>query len=108
MPAVPLLHPLEVDQKSGVAGLPLWLCKPFDFEYSFRGALLQIEQALAKSAPAVHLLPPEEASEDFIEGRLVWGSREFSIYFEHALGYMAFSSPSLPDVQALQAAIQAA
>jgi hypothetical protein len=105
MPVVTLVRPLELDHKDGVASLTLWLCDPFDFGYSFRGALLRIEKALAASAPTTHSLPPREVNEDFIEGQLVWGSRTFSIYFEHALGYMQFSSPSLGDVQALQAAL---
>ena len=107
MPVVPLLYPLEIDHKDGVASLILWLCYAFDYEYSFRGALSQIDRALASSASTAHSLPPEEDSEDFIEGELVWGSRTFTIYFEHALGYMALSSSSLSDVQALRAAIEA-
>jgi hypothetical protein len=105
MPVIQPLRPLELDHKDGVASVTLWLCDPFDFEYSFRGALLQIEKALATSAPTTHSLPPKEVDEDFVEGQLIWGSRTFSVYFEHALGYMLFSSPSLADVQALEAAL---
>lgn len=108
MPVVSLLAPLEIKDRDGVVDLTLSLCEAFDYGYSFRQAILQIEQILAKSAPTTCSLPPREAGEDFVEGELVWGSRSFSIYFEHALGYMSFSSPSLPDVQALQAAILAA
>jgi hypothetical protein len=105
MPTISLRRPLELDHRDGLVSLTLWLCDPFDFEYSFRGALLQIEKALAAVAPTTHSLPPKEINEDFIEGQLIWGSRTFSIYFEHARGYMQFSSPSLADVQALQAAL---
>ena len=107
MPVVPLIAPLEIEHRDGGVDLTLWLCEAFDYGYSFRQAIRQIEQTLAKSAPATHSLPPEESNEDFIEGELVWGSRTFSIYFEHALGYMSFTSRSLPDVEALQVAIQA-
>lgn len=99
-----LLRPLQRDQRDGVASLTLWLCDPSDFEYSFRGALRRIENALATSAPTTHALPPEDANEDFVEGQLTWGSRAFSVYFEHALGYLEFSSYSLANVQALQTA----
>jgi hypothetical protein len=104
---IPLLSPLEITHRDGVVDLTLWLCDPADYDYSFRGALRQIEQILARSAPTTCSLPPHEMGEDFIEGQLVWGSRTFSIYFEHALGYMSFASRSLPDVEALQVAIQA-
>ncbi len=102
---VQLQRPLKIEHRNGVACLTLWLCEPFDCQYSFRSTLCQVEQALAKSAPATHTLPPEESDEDCLEGELTWGSRTFSIYFEHALGYMEFSSPSVADVQELRVAM---
>lgn len=107
MSLVPLLAPLEIKHRDGVIDLTLWLCDPFDYGYSFREAIRQIEQTLARSGPTTCSLPSHDADEDFVEGELVWGSRVFSIYFEHALGCLSFSSRSLPDVQELQAAIAA-
>ena len=102
---VKLLQPLQLEIKDSIAHVTLWLCEPFDFNYSFRATLSQIEQTLAKSAPTHLSLPPAEPNEDFVEGQFAWGSRKFALYFEHALGYLEFSSSSLADVQALQAAL---
>lgn len=102
---VKLLQPLQLEIKDGIARVTLWLCEPFEFHYSFRTTLSQIEQTLAKSAPTHLSLPPAEPDADFVEGQLAWGSRKFTLYFEYALGYLEFSSSSPADVQALQAAL---
>ena len=97
MSVVPLLRPLELEQKDGVASLILWLCEPFDFRYPFRSTLSQIEQTLTKSAPTDLALPPAEPDEDLVEGQLAGGGRKFTVYFEYALGYLELSSSSLAD-----------
>jgi hypothetical protein len=102
---VKLLQPIQLEIENSIAHVTLWLCEPFGIHYSFRSTLSQIEQTLAKSAPTHLALPPAEPDEDFVEGHLAWGGRKFTLYFEHALGYLEFSSSSLADVQALQAAL---
>ena len=43
--------------------------------------------------------------EDFVDGLFRWGSRQFALYYERSLGYLQFSSESLPDMEALYAAL---
>jgi hypothetical protein len=75
----------------------LWLCEPFDLEFSFRAPLEEMEKTLG----GILDLPPEEKEEDFVYGRLSWGTKDFSLYFERSLGYAEFSSHSHDDVVAL-------
>jgi hypothetical protein len=87
----------EIERKGEISSLVLWLCEPFDPEFSFRPPLAQMEKRLM----GVLELPAEEPEEDFVEGRLTWGQKVFSLYFERSLGYAEFSSPSHDDVEAL-------
>ncbi len=68
----------------------LWLCEPFDSQFSFRVPIAQLQEILDASAPATITLPPEEPQEDFVDGVLIWGTRRFDVYFERSLGYMQF------------------
>jgi hypothetical protein len=100
-----LRQPLQLEYNAEGACLVLWLCEPFDPEFSFRIPLARVQQILSVSAPTTMALPPEQRDEDFIDGRLVWGKRGFAVYFERSLGYAQFSSLSSEDVEALQEAL---
>ena len=101
-----LLSPLKFETGDGRSAIVLWLCEPFDEHYSFRTALAELEQALGSSSdPATHELPEEWPMEDFVDGLFRWGSRQFALYYERSLGYLQFSSESLPDMEALYAAL---
>jgi hypothetical protein len=95
-------QPLQVSREAGSSSLVVWLCDPFDREFSFRARLAEIEKTLG----AVVELPPEEVGEDFVEGRLIWAMKEFCLCFERSLGYAQFSSPSSEDVGALLNALE--
>ena len=93
---------IEVIDEGG-ARLVLWLCEPFDFEYSFRDFLAQTMRSL--SGPVSYQLPQAQSMEDFVEGPFSWAGNEFAVYFEHSLGYMQFSSASSAATRALLAAL---
>jgi hypothetical protein len=104
-----LLQPLRFERKPDGAALVLWLCEPFDQEYSFRGALEELAQAMRAVVPdrVSYRLPAEQPVEDFVEGQLTWNDRQFDLYYERSLGYMQFSSVNVPGLEALHAILQA-
>jgi hypothetical protein len=101
---IELRLPLQIENNAEGACLVLWLCEPFDSQFSFRVPIAEIREILGASAPTTIELPPEEPDEDFVDGRLLWGPRDFELYFERSLGYLQFSSYS-EDVIALRDAL---
>lgn len=77
---------------AGVWQAVLWLGAPFDASSPFRAALAEISEALDPGS--ILELPGQADGEDFVEGRLRLGDAEIDVCFEHALGYLALSSPS--------------
>lgn len=102
---VELRYPQRVGYNAEGACLVLWLCEPFDSQFSFRVPIAEIQRVLAAAAPTSVVLPPEEPEEDFVKGRLLWGARDFELYFERSLGYLQLSSSS-EDIEALRKALK--
>jgi hypothetical protein len=86
----------------GMPSLVLWLCEPFDLQFSFRVPLAEITRVLGQHGSVVLDLPSETLAEDFVQGFLTWAGRRFSVYFERSLGYAEFSAHSTEHVEALQ------
>jgi len=72
--------------------LVLCVGEPFDFSIPFRAILQEIAAQLSKSAACNLSLPAYQVREDFVEGRIDWGSDSFDIYYEHSLGHLSLSS----------------
>ncbi len=102
---IELRQPLQLENNAEGACLVLWLCEPFDSQFSFRVPIAEIGEILGASAPAIIDLPPGEADEDIVDGRLRWGARDFELYFERSLGYLQLSSCA-EDVIALRDALE--
>ena len=82
---------IEVRQQ-GERQLVLLMGEAFDYTTPFRAVLDEIAVALSREAHATVQLPQYEAFEDFVEGKLYFGSESIHVYFEHSLGYLSLSS----------------
>jgi hypothetical protein len=81
--------------------LLLWVCDPFDDQYSFREFFVAIVAVLQQVHDAKLTLPPEKLREDFVDGTLRWGTLVYDVYFERSLGYVQFSNASEPNTREL-------
>jgi len=75
-------------------------------EYSFREPLAELASGLEKSGAVTINLPEPRHHEDFVDGRLTWGEKEFRVYFERSLGYLNLSSSRASDVETLATLLQ--
>jgi hypothetical protein len=71
--------------------LVLLIGEAFDYATPFRAVLDEIADALCGEAYATVPFPQYEAFEDFVEGKLYFGSEAIQVYFEHSLGYLSLS-----------------
>ena|SRR3989442_10873578 len=98
---IPLLSEPQLLLEGSSRTLLLWVCVPFDDDYSFRQLLVEITAVLKNKWDADLTLPPEEPHEDFVDGTLRWGPIVYDVYFERSLGYLQFSSASEPKAREL-------
>jgi hypothetical protein len=90
---IELRRPLQIESRTeNDASVVLWLCEPFDLQFSFRVVIASLQEVLGTSGPTTIELPPEESGEEFVDGRLFWGARTLEVYFERSLGYLELSS----------------
>ena len=92
---IPLQSEPELKMKESGCTLLLWVCEPFDEQYSFRTLFAKIAAVLKENADFALSLPPEEPAEDFVHGVLRWRSTAYAVYFERSLGYVELSNVSL-------------
>jgi hypothetical protein len=72
--------------------LTLYVGETFDFSIPFRAILQEIVARLSASAACELRMPAYQDGEDFVEGKLAWGSDSFDVYYEYSLGYLSLSS----------------
>ncbi len=84
---------IESDPRGGWQ-LILWAGDAFDYTTRFRALLGDITEAIGQDSQTDLELPPHEVGEDFVEGRLRFGSVWLGIYYEHSLSYLALMSDS--------------
>jgi hypothetical protein len=91
---IQLLREPQLELEEAIWSVILWVCEPFDEEYSLRELFAEITAVLGDGRGVVLGLPPEEAYEDSVSGTLLWGSTGYGIYFERSLGYVEFFGAS--------------
>jgi len=67
---ITLLSEPQLKLEGSAWTLLLWVCEPFDDEYSFRELFAKITAVLDKERDVSLMLPPEEPGEDFVDGTL--------------------------------------
>lgn len=74
----------------------------FDFNFPFRPLLAFIGESIEQNGPSVELALPEYYEhEDFITGSIILADEHVTVYFEHSLAYISFSSDDRPSLKLL-------
>jgi len=89
---------IEHDPRRGWQ-LVLWAGDAFDYSTPFRAMLAEMASVLADTAPTRLELPDYEDHEDFVRGTLRFGDQTLPTYYEHSLGYLAFTSNNVNTLQ---------
>jgi len=94
---IDLLSEPVLEVEHGRSALVLWVCQPFDDNYSFRDLFARLTSVLEKKRPLTWTLPAEERGEDYVQGSMRWGESAFDVYYERSLGYVQFTAVANSD-----------
>jgi hypothetical protein len=93
-----LRAPLIETQAGGRSALVLFVCEPFDEQFSFRALFRELLLPVE--------LPEEKSGEDFVHGQAHWSGTEYALYFERSLGYVQLESTNRQAIEALAASLE--
>jgi hypothetical protein len=94
MPQIKAIHqsPDSPRDRSEGWSLTLWVGEAFNFDTPFRSILEEVVARLSVSADCTLSIPAHRDGEDFVEGKIDWGTDTFTVYYEYSLGYLDLSS----------------
>jgi hypothetical protein len=84
-------HPEIEPHPSDGWQLMFWVLDAFNYATPFRAMLAEIAHALGRDPQNDLRLPAFEASEDFVEGSLAFGTKSLGIYYEYSLSYLSLT-----------------